>query len=212
MASRPELQALASVADLGRAIRALVDAFDGYPLTEWVVLRDERHSTRLATYVREMVDLATPGGHGLIDAQGRAAALWLPWDRPEPGVSAVLRRLPLIPRVTGWRRLPSRLRGLATLSTDHPLEPHAYLSMLGVRKEDQRSGIGTALLRAGLARSDTAGVGAFLHTSNPDAIPFYTRHGFEIRGEALRLPDGPEIWRLWRAPSASSYGAVILTR
>jgi ribosomal protein S18 acetylase RimI-like enzyme len=204
MASSPDPRPLASAVDLQRAIGALIDAFDGYPLTEWVVLRDAHHATRLAIYIREMVDIATPGGHGLIDAQGRAAALWMPWDRPEPGVSAVLRRLPIIPKITGWRRLASRVRGLAILSTDHPVEPHAYLSMLGVRKADQRSGIGAALLQAGLDRSDAAGVGAFLHTSNPDAIPFYTRHGFAIRGEKLRLPDGPEIWRLWRAHSASS--------
>jgi ribosomal protein S18 acetylase RimI-like enzyme len=46
----------------------------------------------------------------------------------------------------------------------------------------QGRGLGSALLKAGLARCDAEGAAAYLESSNPKNVPLYERHGFEVIG------------------------------
>ncbi|KAI1452866.1 acyl-CoA N-acyltransferase [Annulohypoxylon moriforme] len=57
--------------------------------------------------------------------------------------------------------------------------PHWYLDILGVRKEVQGKGIGSQLVKWGVAKADEVGIEAFLAAS-PAGAPMYQKHGFEI--------------------------------
>ncbi|KAI4863592.1 acyl-CoA N-acyltransferase [Hypoxylon rubiginosum] len=74
--------------------------------------------------------------------------------------------------------------------------PHWYLVMLGARKECQRRGAGTKLLRWGLTKADEEGVEAFL-TASPAGTPLYQKHGFELL-ESLLIDDGKRIENFMR--------------
>jgi hypothetical protein len=50
-----------------------------------------------------------------------------------------------------------------------------------------------------LARADEAGVPAFLWTSNPDNLPYYRSHGYELVGEETTIPGGASNWFMERA-------------
>jgi ribosomal protein S18 acetylase RimI-like enzyme len=89
------------------------------------------------------------------------------------------------------------LRGQAALEAGHPDEPHAFVSMLGVGPESQRSGAGRALLGHVLADADAREVPVYLDTANPDNLPYYASFGFEPTGEGT-LPRGATIWYLLR--------------
>jgi ribosomal protein S18 acetylase RimI-like enzyme len=89
------------------------------------------------------------------------------------------------------------LRGQAALDAGHPEEPHAFVSMLGVHPDNQRSGAGRALLGQVLAEADAREVPVYLDTANPDNLPYYRSFGFELTGEA-DLPRGATIWYLLR--------------
>ena len=55
-------------------------------------------------------------------------------------------------------------------------------------------------MRSRLDRCHAEHAPAYLESSNPDNIPYYTRFGYEITGE-IKLPDGgPSMWQMWRAP------------
>jgi ribosomal protein S18 acetylase RimI-like enzyme len=71
--------------------------------------------------------------------------------------------------------------------------------LLGVVPEHQRSGVGSALLRAVLDRADRRGEAAYLEATSPQNGALYERHGFEVIGE-LRCADCPPRWSMWRAP------------
>ena len=51
-----------------------------------------------------------------------------------------------------------------------------------------------------LAGADSAGVPAYLESSNERNLPLYVRNGFRVVGELRALGHGPTIWRMWRAP------------
>jgi ribosomal protein S18 acetylase RimI-like enzyme len=89
------------------------------------------------------------------------------------------------------------LRGQATLAAGHPEEPHAFVSMLGVHPDSQRSGAGRALLGQVLAEADEREVPVYLDTANPDNLPYYRSFGFELTGQG-DLPRGATIWYLLR--------------
>jgi GNAT superfamily N-acetyltransferase len=93
------------------------------------------------------------------------------------------------------------LRGQAALEAGHPKEPHAFVSMLGVHPESQRSGAGRALLGRVLAEADEREVPSYLDTANPDNLPYYGSFGFEPTGEG-DLPRGATIWYLLRPVDA----------
>jgi ribosomal protein S18 acetylase RimI-like enzyme len=81
--------------------------------------------------------------------------------------------------------LPSLLRALSrnTLPPDPPgAAPfEGLVSTVAVAPEAQGRGIGSALLRALLARWDAAGGGALaLDTQRERNVPFYERHGFRV--------------------------------
>jgi predicted N-acetyltransferase YhbS len=70
---------------------------------------------------------------------------------------------------------------------------------LGVVPGMQGRGLGGALLRERLATADTEGLPAYLEASSPGSKALYERHGFRCVGDPVRLPDGPDIWPMWRA-------------
>ena len=53
------------------------------------------------------------------------------------------------------------LRALAAIESNHSAEPHYYLPVVGVEPQWQGGGLGTALMRPVLDRSDQQGVPAY---------------------------------------------------
>jgi GNAT superfamily N-acetyltransferase len=78
--------------------------------------------------------------------------------------------------------------------------PHWYLLILGVEPEYQGKGIGTSLITPGLARADAEGLPCYLETSKERNLPFYQRHGFEVRQEDDIPGGGPKVWMMVREP------------
>jgi ribosomal protein S18 acetylase RimI-like enzyme len=193
---------LAGSADRAAVVETRVSAFAGYGLTEWVVLADAERERRMRRWFELFFDLSVPHGMIFTDEAHEGAALWFP-----PGGFALsplhrLRQLPTLAAVSGLRRLPSRLRGLLRLVDDHPDEPHYYLEAIGTVAGARGRGVGSALLDAGLARCDRDRAPAFLHTSNPAAVPFYQRRGFRER-KPLVLPGDLVVRPMWREPEES---------
>jgi ribosomal protein S18 acetylase RimI-like enzyme len=82
----------------------------------------------------------------------------------------------------------------------HPAEPCAYLWFIGVDPGRQRRGLGSALMTPLLQRYDAQRMPAYLEATSPRNRDLYLRHGFAVVSE-LTLPDGPQMWPMWREPS-----------
>jgi len=82
----------------------------------------------------------------------------------------------------------------------HPEEPHWYLPFIGVDPACQGQGVGTALLRAMLARCDAERLPAYLESTNPRNQPFYELLGFRAVGE-IRAGQCPPVVPMLRRPA-----------
>jgi GNAT superfamily N-acetyltransferase len=100
-----------------------------------------------------------------------AAYAWVEWPQREPW------RLEAMSRTCTWiaaRDEDGELTGIARLLDDGGL--HVSLWDVIVRPERQRTGIGTALVRAALARCTDRRLVALVST--PAAVPFFAAMGF----------------------------------
>ncbi len=179
--------------DLDPILDVLGDAFEDDPVVRWV--------TPKASYARHVFALTVPfclgHGHSYIAADGSGAASWLP-----PGVGLAS---PVSPGAV-WHGLReygpgSLLRALATLvqtQKRHPKEDYYYLFTIGALRSARGRGVGSALMRQGLARCDAEHMPAYLESSNVKNLSFYRKHGFEVVDELRLVMNGPTLWLMWR--------------
>ncbi|MET8144918.1 GNAT family N-acetyltransferase [Sphaerisporangium sp. NPDC005288] len=83
----------------------------------------------------------------------------------------------------------------------HPHEPHHYLAFIALVPGRTGRGLGSLLLREHHRLLDAEGMPAYLEASSEASRRLYLRHGYADLPEPLRLPDGPLMYPMWRAPS-----------
>jgi GNAT superfamily N-acetyltransferase len=172
------------------------------PVARWLTPDPVARRRNAARYFEIFVEHAVRYGevYGTADEDtGRMSgvALWFPYTAEIPVPADYDRRLK---EVTGSAF--DRARELdAAMEARHPQHPHHYLAFLAVHPEQQGRGIGSALLDRHHARLDDAGIPAYLEANDPRNRDLYLRHGY-VCGRAIRIPDGPSLWPMWRAPMA----------
>jgi GNAT superfamily N-acetyltransferase len=124
---------------------------------------------------------------------GCAPGLW-----PPPWVRA-LRYMVGGPALAGPAPLVRSLHAERVIDAAHPAYDHFLVWMFAVSPTHQRGGLGRRLIREALVQADRDRVPAYLWTGNPDNLPYYRSHGFEVTGEA-RLPRGAPNWFMERPP------------
>jgi GNAT superfamily N-acetyltransferase len=132
---------------------------------------------------------------------GCAPGLW-----PPPRIR-VLRYLAPGPLLAGPVPLIRSLGAERVIDAVHPSYDHFLVWMFAVSPAHQRSGLGRRLMREALAAADSEAVPAYLWTGNPDNLPYYRSHGFEVIGER-RIPGNVPNWFMQREPDASRLEAL----
>lgn len=191
----------ATDADRDHVAGVLARAFFDDPVAMWMLPDDDRRR-RLGPRAYEMFlrHMFLPHGEVYTDRDRRGAALWAPPGRWKTPIPTQLRMAPGLARILTFRRAPRMVRGLAHIEHAHPDDvAHWYLGILGTDPAAQGQGVGSAVMKPVLDRCDAEGVPAYLESSKHANIAFYRRHGFEVT-DTISLPDGPEVWGMWREP------------
>jgi GNAT superfamily N-acetyltransferase len=183
-------------ADRRRGIASLTLAFVADPVMRWAWPDQDRYLTYWPRIAEAFGGRAFDHGtaHGLGD--GLAVALWLPPGvGPDEGTFMEL---------VGASIAPETLRDLTGLFEQmdqlHPTADHWYLPLAGVDPVAQGRGLGSRLLRHGLAIGDRDGLPAYLEATSPRSRDFYHRHGFDITG-VIQAGTSPPMWAMFRKPS-----------
>lgn len=174
-------------------------AFHPLDPCQWLISHALQRRIAFPAYFRILVDHALAIGSIDITADHTAAALWLPVgpDGPETPDRYEQRLKEAVgPHLERFEILDDQFE------RHHPLGgAHQYLAILAVHPDHQRQGIGRALLAHRHRRLDETGSSAYLEASDETNREWYARHGYRDIGDPIRLPDGPNMWPMWREPS-----------
>lgn len=180
----------ATTADRHDVVRVMAAAFDDDPVIRWLLPEGRPLEPLFAAHARWAH--AAPGATdlALVDGAPVGAAFWdPPGYRPSVG-----RQLASVPAYA-WALGRHLGRGATIESLMHRARPQQeFWYLAGVGAVRRGEGIGSALLRH---RLDTMRGPAYLESSKQENIPLYERFGFELR-DPIRVPDGPELWPMWR--------------
>lgn len=177
-------------------------AFHDDPVMRWIFPDDTQRTARLTSMFAALARHDhLPFRASEVAADGGAITGAALWDPPGRRETAWWHRLVSIPTLMGVMR--DRLRfGAAVesiLARERPDEPHWYLSIIGTDPAAMGRGIGTELLRSGLARCDAAGIPAYLEASDPErGVAYYERFGFRVTGKIVVPDGGPTLLPMWR--------------
>ncbi|MCX0273966.1 GNAT family N-acetyltransferase [Nocardia zapadnayensis] len=181
-----------TAADLDRASQILGEAFADYPWTNWCVAEDF-HLERISSLQRIYLEyMAIPHGSAYIDSNADGVVAFLPPDAPTlaEDVSAKIAQL-------HGDRFDRAMAADAQLSA-LPIPDDAWLlATIGTTPRSRGTGLGTALMKYGLAELDRAGNSCWLDTSTERNLPLYQRFGFTVVGQ-VALDSGPTVWRMHR--------------
>jgi GNAT superfamily N-acetyltransferase len=196
--SKPDTVAirLANPADTAAIIDVLADAFADGPVARWLHPDLATRAARSPDYFEIFVSHALTHGEIHTTDDLTAVALWLRYTQLLPPPDDYDRRLA---DACGSAITRAYLLD-ATLTTRHPTDPHHHLAFIGVRPDLHNRGLGSALLNHHHTQLDRLGLPAYLVANDPRNRDLYLRHGYRLRDAAMRLPDGPPLWPMWRRP------------
>jgi len=172
-------------------------AFQQLNVSKWLVPDPEQRAAILPRNFELFVGYGV--AHGTVEIAGDllGASVWLPLDGdPLPPPDDYDKRI-----VDACGEWTDNFRHLDELfDRHHPHEPHHHLAFMAVRPDQQRKGIGSALLQHYHQGLDSVGTAAFLEASSTGSRDLYQRHWYTPLGEPYAVPNGALFFPMWRAP------------
>lgn len=194
--------------DVAAAGIVLGHAFADDPLWLGVFSNEDLRPDQLVAMFTA-VTKATLAADGVAEAtpDTRAVGLWLPPGK-DLGLLSVVKSGFALPRFamklpgSDRKRMLAVLRQIGNKRKELMHEPHWYLSAIGVTPEHQGEGLGSTLVRAGLARAHHDNVPVYLETETERNVMFYSHLGFEVVGEITATGLDIPVWMLVWMPGA----------
>ena len=185
--------------------KVLGRAFWDDPAAIYIMPDDAKRAEQLAWF---MTNAAHYGDlFGSVDTTAEkveGAAIWLPPEEThvsdEKMSEAGFDELPDRLGEDGYERFGNMFGRMDELHERDVPEPHWYLFILGVDPPRQGQGLGSAIIRRGLARADEEGLPCYLETMKARNVPFYQKHGFEVVVDEIVPNGGPRLWTMKRQP------------
>nr|VFK38365.1 MAG: Acetyltransferase (GNAT) domain-containing protein [Candidatus Kentron sp. SD]VFK43533.1 MAG: Acetyltransferase (GNAT) domain-containing protein [Candidatus Kentron sp. SD]VFK79587.1 MAG: Acetyltransferase (GNAT) domain-containing protein [Candidatus Kentron sp. SD] len=181
--------------DVPRAIAVMVLAFSADPLIRWIYPEPHAYLTCFPNFVRKFAGKAFEK-KTLYHMDGfTGAALWR-----SPGVEPDKKEIVTLLQRTVPKSLQNEVFNLFGQASDYrPNDPYWHLSLIGVETHQRYRGLGSALMKHGLMACDRDRKLAYLNASNPETIPFYEQHGFEVL-DTIRFGSSPSLVPMLRKP------------
>jgi ribosomal protein S18 acetylase RimI-like enzyme len=191
---------------LDRAVETVADAFSPDPMIKWVFPDETGRPAGARAIMRVLVEYGLRYGRVTASHGAKAVCVWIP---PGPGITIprMIRSGMLgVPLQTGLKSFGRFMAANETMDQIHKArvpEPHWYLFGVAVDPGLHNQGIGSAIIREGLALADRGSQRCYLETSEPRNLTLYKRFGFEVLQEATLGQDGPPAWAMLRQPQAT---------
>jgi len=188
-------------ADRWRGVAALTLAFAGDQFTRWAWPDPYQFATYWPRIAEGYAGRAFDCGTAHVLENFAAVALWLP-----PGAESDEATFGELIAESHGGQIPRDFSAVGEqMAQFHPAGELWYLPMIGVDPVAQGRGLGSALLRHGLAACDRDGLPAYLEATNPRNRALYERHGFRVVG-VIQAGSSPPLWAMLREPLSGGPG------
>jgi ribosomal protein S18 acetylase RimI-like enzyme len=191
---------------LERATETLARAFARDPMFTWMFPEPQHRARALLSLNRVPLEYGLRYGHVTESQDGRAASVWMPPGCSITMLGMIRSGILRVPFSVGFRPFGQFVGAngvMERIHKQHVPEPHWYLLVVGVHPELQGRGLGSSLIREGLARSDASGCPCYLETSDERNVALYERHGFRVLAQASLGSGGPCGWGMRREPAGA---------
>lgn len=178
-------------------IACLTMAFATDPVMRWLYPDPHRYATYWPGVAEAYGGRAFDHGTAWGFAGSRAVVLWL-GHGVEPDGEAVME---IFAGSLDDQRLQDIVVVFERMDELHPTVEHWYLPLIGVDPIAQGQGLGSALLRHGVAVCDGDRLPAYLEATNPRNRDLYARHGFNVV-EEIQVGSAPPLWAMLREPAS----------
>lgn len=175
-----------------RLAAVLAAAYGADPVWCWLVPCERERHDRLLSFFNVLVEHVLRFGTATTTEQRDAVALWLEVC-PKVSLLPDHHRLHEVLGEVYWRYY--KLHRLT--DAIHPYgAQHVFAPFIGVVPDRQGQGAGTALVQHKLAAS---GLPVYLEATSSRNRKWCERLGFWQLPMRALLPDGPEVWSMWRS-------------
>jgi GNAT superfamily N-acetyltransferase len=188
-------------ADRRRGVAALTLAFAADPVMRWAWPDPYQYATYWPKIAEAYSGRAFDCGTAYVLEDFAAVALWLP-----PGAGSDEAALgELVAESCGDQILRDLDVVFEQMVRFHPAGDLWFLPLIGVDPVAQGRGLGSALLRHGLAACDRDGLPAYLEATSPRNRALYERHGFRVI-DVIQAGSSPPMWAMLREPRSGDPG------
>ncbi|MGE0592680.1 MAG: GNAT family N-acetyltransferase [Vicinamibacterales bacterium] len=191
---------------LDRAVMTFARAFLPDPMITWVFPDAAGRLAGARALMRVLAEYGMRYGRIAASHDARAACVWIP---PGPGITipgmvrAGMLGVPLRTGLGPFVRFVAANEAMDKIHKARVPGPHWYLFGVAVDPELHGQGIGSAIIREGLALADRESLPCYLETSEPRNLAFYERFGFAVLEEATLGKGGPPAWAMLRPPQST---------
>ena len=191
-------------ADRRRGVAALTLAFAADPIMRWAWPDPYQYATYWPKIAEAYGGRAFDYGTAHVLENFAAVALWLP-----PGAESDEAALgEVIAESCGDQILRDLDAVFEQMAHFHPAGELWFLPLIGVDPVAQGRGLGSALLRHGLAACDRDGLPAYLEATSPRNRALYERHGFRVI-DVIQAGSSPPMWAMLREPRSGDPGPAV---
>jgi ribosomal protein S18 acetylase RimI-like enzyme len=191
-------------ADRRRGVAALTLAFAADPIMRWAWPDPYQYATYWPKIAEAYGGRAFDHGTAHVLENFAAVALW-----PPPGVVSDEAALgEVIAESCGDQILRDLDAVFEQMARFHPAGELWFLPLIGVDPAAQGRGLGSALLRHGLAAYDRDGLPAYLEATSPRNRALYERHGFRVI-DVIQAGSSPPMWAMLREPRSGDPGPAV---
>jgi len=199
--------------NLHDAAEFLAAAFFNYPMFVFYFPNPSRRSRYLPWYLRNVLRCALRYGEAWTTPDTAGVLFVLPPGHTSLSIREYVRNgFLLTPFVLGLRAYIQSMecedfvgRAQKDVMEDRP---HYYLWGVAVDPAEQGKGIGDALIRSFLARTDAEGMSVYLETHDGQNVGYYERYGFELDLQTSIPKHNLPIWCMRRSPIAAAHAQI----
>jgi len=192
---------------LDRAVITIARAFSPDPMITWVFPDAAGRLAGSRALMRVLVAFGLRYGRVTSSHDAKAVGVWIP---PGQGITipGLIRSgmlgLPFRTGLGPFGRFIAANEKMDKIHKTRVFEPHWYLFGVAVDPDLHGQGIGSAIIREGLALADRDSKPCYLETSEPRNLALYKRLGFAVLQEATLGKGGPPAWAMLREPQRPS--------